>query len=54
MALLRCDAFPGTYGEIMVTAYHGEHYIELIAEVDGKVGLVLMSELMWKCMPTSI
>jgi hypothetical protein len=33
------DAFPGTYGEIMVTAYRGHHYIELIVETDGTVSV---------------
>jgi len=29
------DAFPGIDGEIMVTAYHGDYYVELTLEVDG-------------------
>jgi hypothetical protein len=29
------DAFPGIDGEIMVTAYHGDHYLEVLVETDG-------------------
>lgn len=29
------DAFPGADGEIMVTAYHGDFYVELTLETDG-------------------
>jgi hypothetical protein len=33
------DAFPGSDGEIMVTGYEGDHYIEAIVENDGSVSL---------------
>ena len=33
------EAFPGTSGEVMVTAYIGSHYLEAIAESDGSVSL---------------
>lgn len=33
------DAFPGIDGEIMVTAYRGNHYIESIVEIDGSISL---------------
>jgi hypothetical protein len=31
------DAFPGTDGEIMLTIYFSEHYLEFILELDGSV-----------------
>lgn len=34
------NAFPGIYGEVMVTAYRGAHYVELIAEADGSVSVL--------------
>jgi hypothetical protein len=34
------DAFPGAQGEIMVTAYEGPHYIELLLEADNSVSLI--------------
>ena len=34
------DAFLGISGEVMVTGYRGNHYIEVLAEVDGQFGLV--------------
>lgn len=33
------DAFPGAHGEVMVTAYEGDHYVEVIAETDGSVSV---------------
>jgi len=33
------DAFPGVDGEIMVTAYRGNHYVEVIVENDGTMSL---------------
>jgi hypothetical protein len=33
------DAFPGVDGEIMVTAYEGNHYVEVIVEADGTMSL---------------
>ena len=33
------DAFPGINGEVMVTAYEGEHYVEAIVEADGSISL---------------
>ncbi|MBC8180359.1 hypothetical protein H8E88_04465 [candidate division KSB1 bacterium] len=37
---LDTDAFPGVNGEIMVTIYHKNDYLEFTVEVDGKVTLV--------------
>ncbi|WP_419728223.1 hypothetical protein [Lichenicola sp.] len=34
------DAFPGTDGEIMITAYEGDHYVEITLETDGKIRFV--------------
>ena len=34
------DVFPGIDGEIMVTVYHKEHYLEFIVEKDGSVTYV--------------
>ena len=31
------DAFPGLFGEIMVTIYHRNHYLEFIREIDGSI-----------------
>jgi hypothetical protein len=31
------DAFPGLNGEVMVTAYEGDHYLEAILENDGSI-----------------
>lgn len=35
--LLKTDAFPGLNGEIMVTGYHHDHYLEFIFEPDQTV-----------------
>lgn len=35
--ILTTDAFPGFDGEIMVTVYHQDHYLEFIFENDGSV-----------------
>lgn len=37
MSVFDTDAFPGIDGEIMVTIYHKEHYIEFTVEVDGSI-----------------
>ena len=34
------DAFPGANGEIMVTAYEGNHYVEILLETDAAVSFV--------------
>jgi hypothetical protein len=34
------DAFPGIEGEIMVTVYHKEHYLEFTIESDGEITFV--------------
>ncbi len=36
----RTDAFPGIDGEIMVTGYHNENYIEFTFEADGTVTFI--------------
>jgi len=35
--LFTTDAFPGLRGQVVVTAYHSEHYFELSVEPDGMV-----------------
>ena len=35
LGFVKTGAFPGVDGEIMVTAYHGEHCLELTIELDG-------------------
>jgi len=37
MAFFETDAFPGIGGEIMVTIYSSDHYLEFILESDGSV-----------------
>ena len=34
------DTFPGACGEVMVTAYENDHYLEIIVETDCSFGLV--------------
>lgn len=35
----RTDAFPGASGEILITAYHGAHQIDIIVEADLTISL---------------
>lgn len=35
--VVRTDAFAGADGEILLTAYHGEHYLGIVIEQDGKM-----------------
>jgi hypothetical protein len=37
IGLRETDAFPGIDGEILLTAYYGLHYIEVLVEIDGLV-----------------
>ena len=38
-AFYETDAFPGLNGEVMVTIYSGEHYLEFTLEASCKCGL---------------
>jgi hypothetical protein len=40
LGFIATDAFPGGDGEIVVTAYEGEHCLEVIAEADGSVSII--------------
>jgi|SRR5208282_5323770 len=35
--IVRTDAFAGADGEILLTAYHGDHYFGVVIEQDGKM-----------------
>ena len=37
LSTFNTDSFPGIDGEIMVTVYHKEHYLEFTVETDGSV-----------------
>lgn len=39
----RTNAFPGVDGEVRVTAYHNQYYLELTVEVDGSITFVYES-----------
>lgn len=37
---IETDAFPGSNGEVMLTIYHEEHYLEFILELDRTITLL--------------